>query len=64
MCYFGLAVPRLAILVAVWPLFAIVFGLLFWRFRLVRFSGWLAIVPVAVLGFELYSGVVRPQFES
>ena len=43
-----------------WPIWIILFGCLFWKFNLIRFSGYLAVVPVAILSFEVVRTIRQP----
>ena len=47
-----------------WPIWLCLFWLLFSKFNLLRFSGFLAVVPVSILGFELVWSAANPDINA
>ena len=43
-----------------WPVITVLLWFAFWKFNLLRFSGYLAILPVSVLVFEIVRSIVHP----
>jgi len=43
-----------------WPIWVCLFWFLFSKFHMLRFSGFLAVVPVAIIGFELVWSLTHP----
>jgi len=43
-----------------WPILTAMLWYLFWRFNLLRFSGYLAILPVSILAFEIARSIMHP----
>ena len=43
-----------------WPIWTILFWLLFWKFNLLRFSGYLAVLPLSLLAFEVARTIMQP----
>ena len=49
----GLIAGSLRAPLIAWPVWIALFWFLFWKFKLARFAGFLLILPVCVIGFEL-----------
>ncbi len=54
-----IAGPLRAPLIA-WPVWIVLFWFLFWKFNLLRFLGFLLILPACVIGFELIWSINNP----
>lgn len=52
-------IPLRALLIA-WPVWIGVFWFLFWKFNLLRFTGFIAVLPVSILAFEMLWSVTHP----
>ena len=51
--------PLRASLIA-WPNWIVLFWFLFARFKLLRFAGFIAVLPVSILGFEIFWSATHP----
>jgi hypothetical protein len=56
----GMLAGQLRASLTAWPVFIIIFWLLFGRFHLLRFVGFILIPPVAVIGFQFYWSAQHP----
>jgi hypothetical protein len=43
-----------------WPIWIGIFWFLFWKFHLLRFAGYIAVLPVSVLAFEMIWPTLHP----
>lgn len=43
-----------------WPIITLVLWIAFWKFNLLRFSAYLAVLPVSILAFEIVRSIVHP----
>ncbi|SRR5713226_1246262 len=43
-----------------WPIWIILFWLLLWKFKLLRYSGYLAALPLSILIFDVTRTIVKP----
>ena len=44
----------------VWPVMTVLMWFAFWKFNLLRLSGYLAVLPVSILAFEITRSIVHP----
>jgi hypothetical protein len=49
----GLLIGPLRGSIIAWPILTLIFVVAFWKFRLLRYAGFIAVLPVSVLAFEL-----------